>query len=188
MGERLEASQDTSPGDKEEPNAPVRVPAKQDLPVARKRASGATEAVEPPAVSGVRKRTADLKQQTAAKKTTAKLTMAKLTMAKVTTTAAKRAVPVTRAKRRREEQVKVIDDILKNVEGKLRGKDAKATLGDYIKLMQLQKELDQDEMPREIKVTWVDPSVAGLVEERPLDEQDDSARSELSGLEADDRG
>ena len=183
MGERLEASQDTSPGDKEEPNAPVRVPAKQDLPVARKRASGATEAVEPPAVSGVRKRTADLKQQTAAK-----LTMAKLTTAKLTTTAAKRAVPVTRAKRRREEQVKVIDDILKNVEGKLRGKDAKATLGDYIKLMQLQKELDQDEMPREIKVTWVDPSVAGLVEERPLDEQDDSAGSELSGLEADDRG
>ena len=183
MGECLEAGQDTSPGDKEEPNAPVRVPAKQDLPVARKRASGATEAVEPPAVSGVRKRTADLKQQTAAK-----LTMAKLTTAKLTTTAAKRAVPVTRAKRRREEQVKVIDDILKNVEGKLRGKDAKATLGDYIKLMQLQKELDQDEMPREIKVTWVDPSVAGLVEERPLDEQDDSAGSELSGLEADDRG
>ncbi len=66
---------------------------------------------------------------------------------------------VSREKRRREEQLKVIDDILKNVEEKLTGKDAKATLGDYIKLMQLQKELDEDEQPREIRVTWVDALV-----------------------------
>jgi len=41
------------------------------------------------------------------------------------------------------------------VEEKLSRKDAKASLGDYIRLVQLQKELD-DEAPREIKVTWVD--------------------------------
>jgi len=31
----------------------------------------------------------------------------------------------------------------------------KATLGDYIRLVQLQKDLD-DEPPNEMKVTWVD--------------------------------
>ncbi len=46
--------------------------------------------------------------------------------------------------------------LLKNVERKLGGEDAKATLGDYIRLMQLQKELEEDE-PRDITVTWVEP-------------------------------
>jgi hypothetical protein len=69
---------------------------------------------------------------------------------------AKRVTPAARERRRREAQLQVIGDILKNVEEKLTGKDAKATLGDYIKLMQLQKELDEDEQPREIKVMWVD--------------------------------
>src|SRR5208282_3782395 len=32
----------------------------------------------------------------------------------------------------------------------------KATLGDYIRLVQLRKEMDEDE-PREIRVTWVEP-------------------------------
>jgi hypothetical protein len=32
----------------------------------------------------------------------------------------------------------------------------KATLGDYIRLVQLQKELEEEE-PGEITVTWVDP-------------------------------
>lgn len=34
--------------------------------------------------------------------------------------------------------------------------DAKVTLGDYIRLVQLEKTLEEDE-PREIKVTWVNP-------------------------------
>jgi hypothetical protein len=38
----------------------------------------------------------------------------------------------------------------------LSGKDAKASLGDYIRLVQLQKELEEDE-PRDIEVRWVDP-------------------------------
>jgi len=42
------------------------------------------------------------------------------------------------------------------VEKKLAGKDVKATLGDYIKLMQLQTELEEEE-PKDITVTWVDP-------------------------------
>ena len=84
---------------------------------------------------------------------------AKAAEVKLARPVAKRATAAGREKRRREEQLQVIDDILKNVEEKLTGKDAKATLGDYIKLMQLQKELDEDEQPREIRVTWVDALV-----------------------------
>jgi len=50
----------------------------------------------------------------------------------------------------------VIANLLKKVEEKLSGNDVKATLGDYIRLIQLQKEMEEDE-PREIKVTWVEP-------------------------------
>ena len=46
--------------------------------------------------------------------------------------------------------------LLKNVEKKLGGEDVKATLGDYIRLVQLQKELE-DEEPKDITVTWVEP-------------------------------
>ena len=50
----------------------------------------------------------------------------------------------------------MVKKLLKNVEKKLGGEDVKATLGDYIKLMQLQKDMDEDE-PKEIRVTWVEP-------------------------------
>jgi len=61
----------------------------------------------------------------------------------------------TRAKKKLD-QLEVVEDLLVHVTGKLRGKNAKATLGDYIRLVQLRKELDEDQ-PREIKVTWVEP-------------------------------
>jgi hypothetical protein len=53
----------------------------------------------------------------------------------------------------------VVKRLLENVEKKLSGQEVKATLGDYIKLVQLQKELDE-EQPTEIKVTWVEPEEA----------------------------
>ena len=43
------------------------------------------------------------------------------------------------------------------MEDKLGAPDVKATFGDFIRLLQLQKELQVDE-PREIKVTWIEPS------------------------------
>jgi hypothetical protein len=49
-----------------------------------------------------------------------------------------------------------VGTLLKKVERKLSGGEVKASLGDYIKLVQLQKELEEDET-REIKVTWVEP-------------------------------
>ena len=53
-------------------------------------------------------------------------------------------------------QAEVVQKLLKKVEQKLSGDDVKASLGDYIRLVQLHKELDE-ETPREIKVTWVEP-------------------------------
>jgi hypothetical protein len=46
--------------------------------------------------------------------------------------------------------------ILLAVEKKMKGKELKATLADYIRLIQLQKEMTP-EMPSEITVTWVEP-------------------------------
>ncbi len=50
----------------------------------------------------------------------------------------------------------MVNTLLKKVEQKLSEDEVKATLGDYIRLVQLQKELEEDET-REIKVTWVEP-------------------------------
>jgi hypothetical protein len=56
---------------------------------------------------------------------------------------------------RKMTQPEVVALIRKKVEAKLK-KDTKATLGDYIRLVQLQKELEVEDV-REIKVTWIDP-------------------------------
>lgn len=57
----------------------------------------------------------------------------------------------------KKSKAEVVQKILKRMEEKLSQDDMKATLGDYIRLVQLEKELEQDE-PREIKVTWIEPA------------------------------
>ncbi len=54
--------------------------------------------------------------------------------------------------------------MLKNVEEKLSKEDAKATLADYIRLVQLKKELEEDE-PREIRVTWIERETESSIED-----------------------
>jgi hypothetical protein len=49
-----------------------------------------------------------------------------------------------------------VEELIEKVEQKIGEGDVKATLGDYIRLVQLQRELEEEE-PREIAVTWVDP-------------------------------
>ncbi len=46
--------------------------------------------------------------------------------------------------------------MLERVEQKLGEGDVRATVGDYIRLVQLHKELEEEE-PGEITVRWVDP-------------------------------
>jgi len=54
-------------------------------------------------------------------------------------------------------QTDVVNKLLEKMEQKLTGEDSemKVTLADYIRLIQLKKEIE-DEEPKEIRVTWVD--------------------------------
>jgi len=51
----------------------------------------------------------------------------------------------------RREQVR---SLLSKIEKTLEAKAATATLADYIRLTQLERELEQDEPPRKVVVTW----------------------------------
>ena len=64
----------------------------------------------------------------------------------------------TERKQKKKTQAAVVQKLLKNVEKKLGGEDVKATLGDYIRLVQLQQELEEDDEPRDITVSWVEPA------------------------------
>jgi hypothetical protein len=57
-------------------------------------------------------------------------------------------------------RAQVVKNMLTQMEKKIGSDQMKATMGDYIRLVQLHKELD-DEAPREIKVTWVEPVETG---------------------------
>jgi hypothetical protein len=61
-------------------------------------------------------------------------------------------------------QLKAVKSMLTEIEEKMSGNQMKATLGDYIRLVQLHKELD-DESPKEIRVTWVEPAEKGSAKE-----------------------
>ena len=60
-------------------------------------------------------------------------------------------------RRRSATRAELLDKAIRSIEEKLGSSDVKATFADFIRLLQLQKEL-QTEQPREIKVTWIDPS------------------------------
>ena len=64
--------------------------------------------------------------------------------------------PETAPKIDRRMRKTVVAAIRRQVERKLEKEIEKASLADYIRLVQLEKELEEDE-PREIKVTWMDP-------------------------------
>ena len=51
---------------------------------------------------------------------------------------------------------KVLDSVITKMEEKLNAEEFKPSLADYLKLMQMEKDLAGEE-PKEIKVTWVEP-------------------------------
>jgi hypothetical protein len=59
-----------------------------------------------------------------------------------------------------KDEADVIEALLKRIEEKLESDEVKVTVGDYIRLVQLHKEL-VEEAPREIRVIWVDAGEAG---------------------------
>ncbi len=51
-------------------------------------------------------------------------------------------------------------------EGRMNAQDFKPTVAEYLKLLQMEQEMDATEDgPKEIKVTWVDPVVTSEPEE-----------------------
>jgi hypothetical protein len=56
---------------------------------------------------------------------------------------------------KRTKKAEVVEQILERVEQRLAEGDGKATVGDYIRLVQLQRELEEEE-PGEITVKWVE--------------------------------
>jgi hypothetical protein len=58
------------------------------------------------------------------------------------------------------QKLRIAESLAKAIEGiekRLKSKDFKPTLGDYLKLLQIEKEFEE-ETPKEIRVTWVEPS------------------------------
>jgi hypothetical protein len=51
-----------------------------------------------------------------------------------------------------------LDRAIKSVEGRIQANDFKPTIAEFLKLVQLSKELAQDDV-KEIRVTWVEPAV-----------------------------
>ena len=51
----------------------------------------------------------------------------------------------------------VLTKVIEKMEDNLKTIDFKASLADYLKLLQLEKEIVGEEVPKEIKVTWVEP-------------------------------
>ncbi len=50
-----------------------------------------------------------------------------------------------------------VELLLQNMQHKLHSDDSRATIGDFIRLLQLQKEIEE-EQPKEITVRWVEPT------------------------------
>jgi len=65
----------------------------------------------------------------------------------------------TKAERAPKDRRKVIRSLLNKIEKELKKKDkeTKATMADFIRLTQLERELEEDEQPREIIITWAEP-------------------------------
>jgi len=53
-------------------------------------------------------------------------------------------------------KAELVRQLIANIQAKLGSEEAKATVGDFIRLLQLEKELEE-EQPREITVTWIEP-------------------------------
>jgi hypothetical protein len=64
-----------------------------------------------------------------------------------------------------KERAKNLKSILLKVEKQMKQKTVQATLGEYMKLLQLQKEMVVDEPKDEIRVGWIDEPEETSIEE-----------------------
>ena len=60
--------------------------------------------------------------------------------------------------RRRSKGALLVGRALKKIEQKLKADELKPTVGDLVRLVEMEKKLEaDDEQPAEIKVTWIEP-------------------------------
>ncbi len=52
---------------------------------------------------------------------------------------------------------KLLQSAITSIETKLTSQELKPSMSDYLKLLQLERELEE-ETPKEVKVTWVEPT------------------------------
>jgi hypothetical protein len=71
---------------------------------------------------------------------------------------APKAEPKTRRRGSRKQRIR---KLLIDIEERLDFKTNKVTLADFIRLTQLERELEEEEQPREIIVTWKEPAEKG---------------------------
>lgn len=50
-----------------------------------------------------------------------------------------------------------VTGLLKSMEDRLNTADGKASVADFIRLLQYERELEEEQQPREMKVTWSEP-------------------------------
>ena len=79
----------------------------------------------------------------------------------------KKTAPKAAAKKRTGaiERAKNLKSILLKVEKQMKDKTVKATLGEYMKLLQMQKELMAEEPRTQIRVTWIEEPEETSIEE-----------------------
>ncbi len=61
------------------------------------------------------------------------------------------------AVKRRIRITELLTQAMATLESRIKEKELKPTVGDYLKLLQMEQEFEQ-ESPKEIKVTWVEPA------------------------------
>jgi hypothetical protein len=62
-----------------------------------------------------------------------------------------------KGQKRGRKEATLVKMVMESIEEKLRANELKPTVGDFIRLLQLEKELGE-EQPKEIKVSWIEPS------------------------------
>ena len=55
-------------------------------------------------------------------------------------------------------RTKLIRTLLRKIEKEFKNTEPKATMADYIRLTQLERELEDQEQPREIIIRWSEPA------------------------------
>jgi hypothetical protein len=70
--------------------------------------------------------------------------------------------PKCTAERKRIENL--VAEAISGIEKRLSDENAPPTIGDYLKVMQLQKEIEE-EAPKEIRITWVEPEKEAIPEQ-----------------------